>query len=166
MKCYSLWTILWNCSRVRCLHFEGIVKWIKKLAFEGFSIPDFIHYIYFPILVLEKEPVFSFLMLSAKQGHYWYHFYKFFGMTRSLTGDWTTRLSRRRCKVPDRRLTSTTYLKFHHGFLHAFYIKYHTDKIFHRLGQFRERVSRTDVPYFTFIILKCMAQLSEYKRAH
>ena len=27
----------------------------------GFSIPDFIHYIYFPILILEK------------QGHYWYH---------------------------------------------------------------------------------------------
>jgi len=24
--------------------------------FEGFSIPDFIHYIYFPILILEKEP--------------------------------------------------------------------------------------------------------------
>ena len=29
--------------------------------FEGFSIPDFIHYIYFPILILEKEPVFSLL---------------------------------------------------------------------------------------------------------
>ena len=28
-------------------------------------------------------------MLSAKQGHYWYHFYYVFGMTRSLTGDWT-----------------------------------------------------------------------------
>ena len=27
--------------------------------FEGFSIPDFIHYIYFPILILEKEPVLS-----------------------------------------------------------------------------------------------------------
>jgi len=27
---------------------------------EGFSIPDFIHYIYFPILILEKEPVFPF----------------------------------------------------------------------------------------------------------
>ena len=27
--------------------------------FEGFSISDFIHYIYFPILILEKEPVFS-----------------------------------------------------------------------------------------------------------
>ena len=25
--------------------------------FEGFSIPDFIHYIYYPILILEKEPV-------------------------------------------------------------------------------------------------------------
>ena len=24
--------------------------------FEGFSIPDFIHYIFFPILILEKEP--------------------------------------------------------------------------------------------------------------
>ena len=57
--------------------------------FEGFSIPDFIHYIYFPILVLKKEPVFPFWMFSAKQGHYWYHFYNVFGMTRSLTGDWT-----------------------------------------------------------------------------
>ena len=27
-------------------------------------------------------------MLSAKQGHYWYHFYNIFGMLRSLTGDW------------------------------------------------------------------------------
>ena len=37
---------------------------------EGFSIPDFIHYIYFPILILEKEPVFPFLLFSAKQGNY------------------------------------------------------------------------------------------------
>ena len=29
--------------------------------FEGVSIPDFIHYIYVPILILEKEPVFSLL---------------------------------------------------------------------------------------------------------
>ena len=59
--------------------------------FEGFSIPDFIHYIYFPILILEKEPVFPIWMCSAKQGHYWYHFYNF-GMTRSLTWDWTRNL--------------------------------------------------------------------------
>ena len=37
---------------------------------EGFSFPDFIHYIYFPILILEKEPVFPFLLFSAKQGNY------------------------------------------------------------------------------------------------
>ena len=55
--------------------------------FEGFSIQDVIHYIYFPILILEKEPVFHFLMLSAKQGNNWYHLYNVFGMTRSLTGD-------------------------------------------------------------------------------
>ena len=42
---------------------------------------------YFLILILEKEPVF--LMFSAKQGNYWYHSYNVFGMTRSLTGDWT-----------------------------------------------------------------------------
>ena len=55
--------------------------------FKGFSIPDFIHYIYFPILILGKEPVFAFLMFSAKQGNYWYHFYNLFGMTWSLSGD-------------------------------------------------------------------------------
>ena len=57
--------------------------------FEGFSISDCIHYIYFPIFIVEKEPAFPFWMFSAKQGHYWYHFYNVFGLTRSLTGDWT-----------------------------------------------------------------------------
>ena len=44
---------------------------------------------YFLILILEKEPMFAVSMLSAKQGNYWYHFYNVFGMTRSLTVDWT-----------------------------------------------------------------------------
>ena len=35
--------------------------------FEGVSIPDCIHYNYFPLLILGKEPVFPFLMFSAKQ---------------------------------------------------------------------------------------------------
>ena len=48
---------------------------------------DLLHY--FLILILDKEPVFPFSMLSAKQGNYWYQFYNVFGMTRSLTGDWT-----------------------------------------------------------------------------
>ena len=43
---------------------------------------------YFLILILEIEPVFPFLMFSAKQGNYWYHFYNVFGLTRSLAGDW------------------------------------------------------------------------------
>ena len=33
--------------------------------FEGFSIPDFIHYIYFLTLILEKEPVFSVLNVQC-----------------------------------------------------------------------------------------------------
>ena len=33
--------------------------------FEGFSIPDFVNYIYFPILILEKEPVFSLLNVQC-----------------------------------------------------------------------------------------------------
>ena len=62
------------------------------------SNPDFIHYIFCPIIIRQKEPVFPFF-LSAKQGNYWYHFYNVFGMTRSLTGyrsqHSTTRLLRR-----------------------------------------------------------------------
>ena len=34
--------------------------------FEGFSIPDFIHYIFFPILILQKEPVFSLLNVQSQ----------------------------------------------------------------------------------------------------
>ena len=35
-------------------------------TFAGFSIPDFIHYIYFPILILEKEPIFSLLSVQCE----------------------------------------------------------------------------------------------------
>jgi len=33
--------------------------------FEGFSIPDYIHCIYSPILILEKEPVFSLMNVQC-----------------------------------------------------------------------------------------------------
>ena len=33
----------------------------------------------------ERASIFPFLMFSAKQGNYWYHFNNVFGMTRSLT---------------------------------------------------------------------------------
>ena len=35
------------------------------------SIPDLIHYIYFPILILEKEPVFSFWMFKCSVLNKW-----------------------------------------------------------------------------------------------
>ena len=37
----------------------------KTSDFEGFSTPDFIHYIYFPILILVNEPVFSLLNVQC-----------------------------------------------------------------------------------------------------
>ena len=43
--------------------------WLRRI-----SIPIYqLHY--FLILILEKEPVFPFLMLNAKQRKHWYHFY-------------------------------------------------------------------------------------------
>ena len=76
--------------------------------FEGFSIPDAIHYIYFPILIREKEPVFPFLMFSAKLGNYWYHCLTSLvwrglllgiepGTSHTRCQHSTTRLSRRLC---------------------------------------------------------------------
>ena len=66
------------------------------------SIQDFIHYYFVLSLFLSI----SLLMLTAKQGTYWYHLYNVFGIARSLTMYWTrdlphwmsslyTRLSRR-----------------------------------------------------------------------
>ena len=46
------------------------------LRLRRISIPDVIHYIF--VLILQKEPVFPFLMLSAKQANYSYHFYNVF----------------------------------------------------------------------------------------
>ena len=45
------------------LDFEGFLSQILSITLN-----------FLTILVLEKEPVFPFLMSSAKQGHYWYYF--------------------------------------------------------------------------------------------
>ena len=74
--------------------------------FERFSIQDLIHFIYFPILILEKEPVFPCLMLKKViAGTIFITSLAWRGpslgiepgisRTRSLHS--TTRLSRRRC---------------------------------------------------------------------
>ena len=61
-----------------------LVTMANDLQLRMISIQDFYPLLFFPILILEKEPVLPFLMLSAKQGNYWYHFYNVFGMMRSL----------------------------------------------------------------------------------
>ena len=76
----------WFDMVIRFFHARYNGKWPATLKdFYTRSYP--LHY--FLILFLEKEPLFPFSMFSAKQVNYWYHFYNAFGMTRSLTGDWT-----------------------------------------------------------------------------
>jgi len=43
---------------------------------------DFEGFLSHILSIFEKEPVFPFSMLSAKQGNYWYHFYNVFGLRR------------------------------------------------------------------------------------
>ena len=45
--------------------FSSPPQWPMTSDFKGFSIPDFIHHIHFPILILEKEPVFSLLNVEC-----------------------------------------------------------------------------------------------------
>ena len=45
----------------------------------------------YPLLLLsclKERASISLLMMSAKQGNFWYHFYIVFGMTWSCIGDW------------------------------------------------------------------------------
>ena len=76
----------WFCVVIRFFHPCNNGQWPPS---SRDLCPKFYRLHCFPILILEKEPVFSFWMLSAKQGNSWYHFYNVFGMTQSLTGDWT-----------------------------------------------------------------------------
>jgi len=56
--------------------FEGFLSQILSITFFVLSF------------IFQKEPVFPFLLLSAKQGNYWYQFvYNVFGMMRSVL-DW------------------------------------------------------------------------------
>ena len=74
------------CSVIRFFHPRHNGQWPPTL--KDFY-PRFYALHFCPTFILQKETIFPFLMLSAKQGNYWYHFYNVFGMTRSLTGDWT-----------------------------------------------------------------------------
>ena len=56
--------------------------------FKG-SLPQILFITLFSYLNSWERASNSHLMLSAEQGNSWYHFYNVFGMTQSLTGDWT-----------------------------------------------------------------------------
>ena len=75
-------------STVILFRFVSVVfNEVAYLTFESIFDKDLKDSIIFIFLLFEKDPVFPFLMLSAKQGNYWYLLYNVFGMTRSLTGD-------------------------------------------------------------------------------
>ena len=108
----GLWISIFSIQllSVMCGHsvFSSPPQWPMTSIYEGFSIPDFIHYIFFANLILQKEPVFPFFMLSAKQGNYWYLFITslvwrvpWLGIEPVTSRTWiqhsTTRLSMRRC---------------------------------------------------------------------
>ena len=78
------------------------------LSTEGFSIPDFVQYIFFPISILEKEPVFSLFECSVlNEGTTGTIFITYLvwrgpwlgsepGTSNTRSQHYTTRLSRRR----------------------------------------------------------------------
>ena len=55
---------------------------------QGFSIPDFIHYTYY-LNSWERASIFPFGCSVLNKGTTGTIFFNVFGMTRSLTGDWT-----------------------------------------------------------------------------
>ena len=92
------------CVVVRFFHPRHNGQWPPTLN-DFYTRSNPLHY--FPILILLKEPVFPFSMLSAKQGNYWYHFITSLvwrcpwlgiepGTSRTRSQRSTTRLSRRR----------------------------------------------------------------------
>ena len=86
-KCCRLFCVV-SCVRLgwfyvvtRCFHPRHNGLWHRRI-----SIQENIHYFLSYINSWERASI-SLLMLRAKQGNYWYHFYIVFGMTRSLIGD-------------------------------------------------------------------------------
>ena len=82
----------------------------KTSEFEGFSIPDCIHYICFPVLILEKEPVFPCLMFNAKQGNYLVPFFITYLVWRGPWHGIEPWTSRTRCQHSTTRLSRRRYV--------------------------------------------------------
>ena len=67
--------------------FSSPPQWPMTSDFERFLYQILSITLFSYLNLWERASTFS--MVSAKQGNYWYHFYNVFGMTRSLTWDWT-----------------------------------------------------------------------------
>ena len=72
----SAWSFVFSSSRQRPMTSD-----FKGFLYQILSITLFSYLNYW-----ERA---SISLFNAKQGNYWYHFFNVFGMTRSLSGDWT-----------------------------------------------------------------------------
>ena len=97
--CMSTYLLVWNrvcvvCLRSICVGFAwSFCDFIRATNGQWpptskYFFPNCYPLLVCPILILEKNSS-SLLILSAKEGNYWYHSYNVFGMMRFLTGDWT-----------------------------------------------------------------------------
>ena len=80
---------VWHLSVLRGhLVFSSSPEWPMTSEFEGFLYHIFSITLFSYLNSWERASI-PFSIFSAKQGNCWYYFYNVFGMTRSLTGDWT-----------------------------------------------------------------------------
>ena len=59
--------------------------WLRRIYYPRFYLLHLFSY----LNSWERASIFSFECSVLNKGTTWYHFYNVFGMTRSLTGDWT-----------------------------------------------------------------------------
>ena len=101
-KHFHIWAV--TCESVRLCRedyfdagtkrYNGTFLFVSMISNQGGYLPQGPHRLYYSYLLMfywERASV-SLLIFSVKQGNYWYHF-NVFGVTRSLTQDWTRDLS-------------------------------------------------------------------------
>ena len=91
---WNFWEIILNKNCIQLCQFCMVIRFFippttaNDLRLRRISIPDVIHYLCISYLRSWETANISYLMLSAKQGNYWYH-YIVISMILSLTRKWT-----------------------------------------------------------------------------
>ena len=116
------------------------------------SLPDFIHSIFLSFLILQKEPVFPFLMLSVKQGNYWYHYIT---LLSYLYSSERASISLFIVEVPNKGTTGTITL---HLLSYLYSSERASNSLFNVECQTRELL----VHYITFVVLSLFFRKSQY----